>query len=186
LTLDGSPTDIFIFQAASTLTTGASSGVVLTGGAVSSNIFWQVGSSATISGDFQGNILAMTAITQNIGASINGRVLARNGFVTLNGSSVLPVNSHNSETPKQFSLNQNYPNPFNPTTTISFDLPVSSYVTIRIFDALGREVSVLLSGVFPAGKYSQQWNASSMPSGIYFYRIQSGSFTDTKKLLLLR
>lgn len=92
LTLTGTASDIFIFKMASTLTTGASSHVTLTGGALASNVFWQVGSSATIDGDFKGIILALTAITQNTGtSSIDGRLLARNSFVTVGGTSVLPV-----------------------------------------------------------------------------------------------
>jgi len=91
LTLNGSASDIFIFKMATTLTTATSSSVLLTGGALASNIFWQVGSSATIEGDFKGNILALTAITQNSSSTINGRALARNSFVTVNGTSVLPV-----------------------------------------------------------------------------------------------
>ena len=93
LTLDGAPGDIFIFKSAATLITGATCVMTLTGGAVWSNVFWQVTSSATIEGDFKGNILALTAITQNVGASsiINGRALAWNAAVTVNGNSVLPV-----------------------------------------------------------------------------------------------
>ena len=93
LTLSGTATDVFIFQSGATLITGAACSVKLTGGAVWSNVFWQVTSSATIEGDFKGVILALTAITQNAGASsiINGRALARNAAVTVNGTSVLPV-----------------------------------------------------------------------------------------------
>ncbi|OGU74600.1 MAG: hypothetical protein A3H45_10575 [Ignavibacteria bacterium RIFCSPLOWO2_02_FULL_55_14] len=88
--------------------------------------------------------------------------------------------------PMHFRLEQNYPNPFNPATTISFALPSRSFVSLKVFDALGREVTILLSEQLPAGKYSLQWNAVGLPSGVYFYRLQAGSFTETKKLLLLR
>ena len=86
----------------------------------------------------------------------------------------------------QFGLEQNYPNPFNPATTISFVLPSTLVVSLKVFDALGREVSVLLSERMPAGKYSQQWNAEGLPSGVYFYRLQVGSFSETKKLTLMK
>ena len=92
-----------------------------------------------------------------------------------------------------FHLGQNYPNPFNPTTTISFSIPFQSFVSLKIYDTLGREVSTLLSEKLPAGTYSPQWNASGLPSGVYFYRLltqpisgQVGSFARTKKLVLLR
>jgi hypothetical protein len=86
----------------------------------------------------------------------------------------------------QATLNQNYPNPFNPTTNISFTIPFRSYVTLKVFDICGKEVSTLASGLLPAGNHSFQWDASFLPSGIYFYRIQAGNFVQTKKLCLLK
>jgi hypothetical protein len=88
--------------------------------------------------------------------------------------------------PEQYILNQNYPNPFNPTTTISFGIPKLSFVTLIIFDILGKEVAVLASEEMEAGNYSRQWNALNSAGGIYFCRLQSGSFTATKKLLLIK
>lgn len=85
-----------------------------------------------------------------------------------------------------FELMQNYPNPFNPTTTIPFSLPSKSFVSLKVFDALGRELSILLAEELPAGTYARQWNAANMSSGIYFYRLQAGSFSETKKLVLMR
>ena len=88
--------------------------------------------------------------------------------------------------PKVFALNQNYPNPFNPSTTISFSLPRSGFTILKIFDLLGRDVETIVSEELAAGTYTRQWNASKISSGIYFYRLQSGSFITTKKLLLLK
>jgi len=85
-----------------------------------------------------------------------------------------------------FVLKQNYPNPFNPVTTIPFRLPSKSVVSLKVFNALGREVVVLLSEELPAGTYSRQWNATGLASGVYYYRLQAGSFVETRKLLLLR
>jgi hypothetical protein len=93
-----------------------------------------------------------------------------------------------------FNLMQNYPNPFNPSTSISFDLPKQSYVIIKIFDVIGREVATLVNENLAAGRYTKTWIASSFPSGVYFYRInakQSGDdkgavFMSTKKLLLVK
>jgi hypothetical protein len=90
------------------------------------------------------------------------------------------------EVPKVFALNQNYPNPFNPATTISFSLSSKSFVSLKVFDPLGREVSILLAEELPAGTYTRQWNGNNLPSGVYFYRLHAGSFTETKKLVLLR
>ena len=88
--------------------------------------------------------------------------------------------------PAQSNLEQNYPNPFNPSTTISFNLRSRSFVSLKIVDALGREIAVVISEELAAGRYSRQWDANGVPSGVYFYRLQSGSFTETKKLLLMR
>jgi hypothetical protein len=87
---------------------------------------------------------------------------------------------------KIFDLCQNYPNPFNPSTIISFNLPLKSFVTLKIFDIVGREVATLINEELSAGNHSHQWNATNASSGIYFYRLQAGSFTLTKKLVLLR
>jgi photosystem II stability/assembly factor-like uncharacterized protein len=88
--------------------------------------------------------------------------------------------------PTRFVLEQNYPNPFNPSTNISFDLPARSFVSLKVFDLLGKEVASIVSEVLPAGHYSRHWNAAGMPSGVYFYRLHAGSYIEAKKLVLLR
>jgi endoglucanase len=85
-----------------------------------------------------------------------------------------------------FNLLQNYPNPFNPTTTIAFHLPIKSYTSLKIFDIVGREAATLVSKELSAGDHSIQWNTGHLSSGVYFYRLQSGSFAETKKLVLLK
>lgn len=88
--------------------------------------------------------------------------------------------------PAHFELFDNYPNPFNPSTTISYQLPVNSIVTLKVYDVLGREVSTLVEGRENAGSHQVILNASTLLSGVYFYRLQAGSFVQTKKLLLLK
>ena len=96
------------------------------------------------------------------------------------------VGKHSNALPQKFALFQNYPNPFNPVTSIEFQLPQKSWVTLVVFDITGRKVAVLVDGAKQPGVYSVQWNASSVPSGVYFYRIKTNGFEATKKLLLLR
>jgi hypothetical protein len=86
----------------------------------------------------------------------------------------------------EYSLSQNYPNPFNPTTTINFSIPKSGLVRIKIYDVLGREIRTLVNGEKPAGNYSVQFTGSNLSSGVYFYRMQSGNYVQTKKLVLLK
>jgi len=81
---------------------------------------------------------------------------------------------------------QNYPNPFNPTTTISYQIPNSGHVTIKVFDVLGREVTTLVDEFKPSGRYSVQFDASRLSSGIYFYSIKSSNYNAVKKMLLLK
>jgi len=88
--------------------------------------------------------------------------------------------------PSEFKLEQNYPNPFNPSTTISWQSPVGSWQVLKIFDVIGNEIATLVDEEKEAGYHSIDFNASEIPSGIYFYRLQSGDFIDTKKMLLLK
>ncbi len=91
-----------------------------------------------------------------------------------------------SEVPSKFLLEQNYPNPFNPSTQINYQLHVGSYVTLKIYDVLGREVETLVNERQNAGKYTINFNADKLTSGIYFYTLKAGSFVSTKKMLLLK
>jgi cyclomaltodextrinase / maltogenic alpha-amylase / neopullulanase len=85
-----------------------------------------------------------------------------------------------------YSLSQNYPNPLNPSTNIRYSVPQLSHVTIKVFDLLGNEIETLVNEVKPSGTYELKWNAADLPSGIYFYRLQSGGFIETKKMILLK
>jgi hypothetical protein len=93
---------------------------------------------------------------------------------------------NNGNIPKEFSLSQNYPNPFNPTTNIKFDIPKNSFVKIKIYDILGKEVETLVNKELTAGSYSVDWNGTPYSSGIYFYRFESESFTSTKRMILVK
>lgn len=111
------------------------------------------------------------------------------------GNTILDVQNEES-IPKQFVLSQNYPNPFNPETTISYTIPSNvksetAKVTLKVYDLLGREVATLVDEYQQAGNYNASFNvetlhATSLPSGVYFYRLQSGSYSETKKMILLK
>jgi hypothetical protein len=99
----------------------------------------------------------------------------------------LKVTDHNvTSLPEAFALKQNYPNPFNPVTQIFYELPVDCYVTLRVYDALGREVATVLDEFQKAGYRSSTFDAGNLPSGFYFYKLQAGGFVDVKKMLILR
>ena len=96
------------------------------------------------------------------------------------------VDEHPQPIPREFSLEQNFPNPFNPSTVISFKLPVSSFVLLKVYDLLGEEIATLANGLKQPGTYKVTWNAVGLASGVYLYRLEAGSFIETKKLLLVR
>jgi len=88
--------------------------------------------------------------------------------------------------PNQFKLMQNYPNPFNPVTVIRFALPRTSLVKLVVYDITGREVAVLVNGSLPAGYHSAQWDARNAASGMYIYCIKAGSFTQAKRMIVIK
>ena len=98
---------------------------------------------------------------------------------------VTTLNEENT-VPSKFELMQNYPNPFNPSTSIEYSVPSNEYVLLKVYDLLGNEVNTLVNERQSAGNYEVNFDASNLASGIYFYRIQSGSFIQTKKLMLLK
>jgi hypothetical protein len=88
--------------------------------------------------------------------------------------------------PLAFSSEQNFPNPFNPTTTITYQIPEISFVTLKVYDVLGKEITTLVNEEKPAGNYVVEFNAINLPSGIYFCRINAGNFVETKKMVLMK
>jgi len=88
--------------------------------------------------------------------------------------------------PVDYTLQQNYPNPFNPVTTISYSLPVKSQIELVIYNTLGEKIKKIVNGEKEAGTYSVEFNATRLPSGIYFYKLQAGSFVETKKMVLMK
>lgn len=97
-----------------------------------------------------------------------------------------PVENHTSSLPVRFVLSQNYPNPFNPSTIISYQIPSNAHVVLKVFDVLGREVETLVDQRQNAGNHSVRFNASGLPTGVYFYRLEAGPYHDVKKLLVLK
>jgi hypothetical protein len=101
-------------------------------------------------------------------------------------SELVGVSGDVNNIPQKFSLSQNYPNPFNPNTVISYSLPSASNVKLIVYNTLGQEVKTLETGYKTAGNYSVTFNASSLPSGVYFYRLEAGNFTQIKKMMLIK
>lgn len=88
--------------------------------------------------------------------------------------------------PNHFGLAQNYPNPFNPSTTIEYSLPEAGFVTLKIYNVLGEEIATLIAGDHAAGAFKATWEASGLPSGVYFYRLTAGGYVQTMKMILMK
>ncbi|RPI14015.1 MAG: T9SS C-terminal target domain-containing protein [Ignavibacteriae bacterium] len=99
---------------------------------------------------------------------------------------ITAINQNGNNIPDKFSLYESYPNPFNPSTNIKFDLPQNTMVKLVVYDINGREVATLVNNEMQAGSYVYNWNASNLASGAYFFRINAGDFTDTKKMMLVK
>ena len=119
--------------------------------------FSQIGSTSIYSGSLFRNIVIITGLREN-----------------------------KNQLPHEYALYQNYPNPFNPSTTVRYDLPRTTFVTLSIFDVLGRQISTIVEEEKPAGAYQVNVYAPNLPSGVYFYRLQARDFVKTKKFVLLR
>ena len=118
-----------------------------------------------------------------------GVIYAGNGpsSIWYNGSALTTETKNITTTiPDKFELSQNYPNPFNPSTKISFSIPQNNEVVIKIYNTLGKEVSEIVNSDFNAGTYEVTFDASKLTSGVYFYKITAGNFTDTKKMLYIK
>lgn len=106
--------------------------------------------------------------------------------ISVSGTTTGGTDVESIEMPSEFNLAQNYPNPFNPTTNISFTLPKSGFTKLVVYNLLGKETAVLVNENLNAGSYSYNFDAKDLPSGIYMYKITSNSFTQTKKMLLIK
>jgi len=117
-----------------------------------------------------------------------GYVVGQNQMIfrTTNTGGLTGIEVNQNITQLDFSLSQNYPNPFNPVTKINFALPKQGFVTLKIYDVLGREVRTLVNEIKSAGNFSVDFNASEFSSGVYFYRLESNEFSDIKRMLLVK
>jgi hypothetical protein len=123
---------------------------------------------------------------QDNGYIITGCTSSKLWMVRLEPDSPNVVIDYDDIIPSDFCLSQNYPNPFNPSTKIKFTLPSSGITTLKIFNALGETVEVLVKNELNAGTYKVEWDASTQQSGVYFYQLQSNQFVETKKMILIK
>jgi uncharacterized protein (UPF0218 family) len=133
--------------------------------------------------------VSQTAIKVNIENNIDPKYAAaeiKSDRTVLLKGNIVKLNLNVNEKPTEYALYQNYPNPFNPMTTITYQIPKEGLVTLKIYDILGKEVTTLINEEKQAGKYSIDFNASKLSSGVYLYELRSNEYKSTKKLLLMK
>ena len=146
---------------------------------------------SSFSGGFGITSTTNTRITSSIGvpfdgSSSNGTSSIIAGFLSSYGTIITNIKDKQKIIPTTYILSQNYPNPFNPSTTIEYSIPKTSFVILKIYDVLGTEVRSLVNEEKNVGSYRINFDASTLASGIYFYKIQAESFVQTKKMILLK
>jgi photosystem II stability/assembly factor-like uncharacterized protein len=148
---------------------------------------WQADS--YFNGLTSGNIISLATSDFNTGIALVRNTTSDGGSSTsifMVSSEPLAADDSENPVPSYYSLEQNYPNPFNPSTKINYSVPRLGLVTIKVFDLLGREVSTLVNEEKNSGNYEVDFNGIGLPSGVYFYKLTSGNFSETKKLVLLK
>jgi hypothetical protein len=135
-----------------------------------------------IVGDGTGGAIIAWDDSRNAVDNIYAQQISANGFLGV----VTDVQNDADVVPGQFKLEQNYPNPFNPTTSFKVQVPGFKLVELKVFNILGQEVATLVNDEMPRGTHAVTWDAQGVAAGVYFYRLEAGSFIETKKLLLLK
>lgn len=145
------------------------------------------GSTMTSSGLFQWiPKVSQAGQTFYVMVTISDGILSETKISTLITNPTIVGVEENGILPNNFVLDQNYPNPFNPTTEIRFEIPKESYVTLRVYNSIGKDVAELVNRELSAGQYKVNFNGKDLPSGIYYYKIQAGEFIQTRKMLLVK
>jgi hypothetical protein len=153
--------------------------VTMTGEAADDRFGTSVSTAGDVNGDRYSDVIVGASLN-DAGGTMAGRAYIY--FIYQSGSYVeVDVNIINN-----YLLRHNYPNPFNPTTKIKYQIPQLSFVTLKIYDVLGSEVALLVQGEKSLGSYQVEFNATGLPSGVYFYRLQAGNFVETKKMVLMK
>jgi|WetSurMetagenome_2_1015567.scaffolds.fasta_scaffold14915_2 photosystem II stability/assembly factor-like uncharacterized protein len=117
---------------------------------------------------------------------LSGGNYTSSGLILKTSDAALPVESDLFKTPVEFALEQNFPNPFNPFTKLNYSITQSGLVTLKVYDVLGTEIETLVNEEKSSGTYELNWNATNLPSGIYFYQLKAGNYINTKKMILLK
>ena len=135
----------------------------------------------------ESDVMHLSFSLQNNGTTDSTSVIFDNFSLTADSIVLNPTRIRDfNQKITSFKLHQNFPNPFNPTTTISFEIPQTEFVTLQIYNILGEEVSTLVSRQLTAGKYQYEWDAADITGGVYLYKLQAGNYVEVKKMVLMK
>jgi photosystem II stability/assembly factor-like uncharacterized protein len=123
---------------------------------------------------------------RKVGNNVYGFAVTDYGTILKLTDVISDVTTNNSLVPSEFSLSQNYPNPFNPATNLEYGISKLEFVSLKVYEIMGKEVATLVNESKPEGTYSVEWNAANYPSGVYYYKLTAGDFSETRKMMLLK
>jgi hypothetical protein len=135
---------------------------------------------------FNGTQWVVTNMLTDTSADMTNSLVNQHIATIYSRTLLVSVGETSASMPERFALSQNYPNPFNPSTTIRFEVPASGFVSLKVYNLLGQEVATVVNETKQAGTYEVVWDASGQASGVYFYRLRSGEFAATRKLVIIR
>lgn len=148
---------------------------------IDNGLTWQAMTTANVTNLYHFDFIKIANVIYGYAVSTDGYVIKLADSVLITGSKNPPAN-----VPAEYELEQNYPNPFNPSTTIEFKIPREGFVTLKVYDILGHERAVLMNEKLHPGNFNVRWDADNFPSGVYYYKLQAGDFTSTRKMILLK
>jgi hypothetical protein len=174
-----------IYVTGSTISSGSDADFGTIKYSPSGDVLWSILYESSLSGN---DIAVVVNADDNGNVYVAGTSSGLSGidFLTVRYSQPIGITQIDTELPAEFSLGQNYPNPFNPVTNIRLKITHSGFVSLKVFDISGKEIAVLVNRELNAGVYNVDFNASDLASGAYFYRIDAGSFTEVKKMILVK
>jgi hypothetical protein len=158
----------------------------ITGPAQTSTVPWSAFNMGFVVSSSSTTILKSAVGQAFVGTMQGPNTIVEGGFLADTLFRTVTSITERGEVPKEYSLQQNYPNPFNPSTTIGFELPHASRVSLKVYNLLGQEVMNLVDDEIQAGAYEVQFNAASLSSGMYIYRLRAGDYAATKRMILMK
>lgn len=167
----------------------ANSGLITLKYSANGNVLWNSSYCPTYNGINRGTKIIVTGVDEVLSGGYGSRLTGSFeifDYILIKYSNNVGINKQTGQIPTDYTLAQNYPNPFNPVTKINYSIPKQGLVTLKVYDILGREVRTLVNEVKMVGNYTVDFDGTGLSSGVYFYRIQAGSFSETRRMVMIK